>query len=77
MTFIKDTRRDYRKRNGGVFARSAPVWLDGDIEGKKSITMEYESLLRLLQRFAYRHGFGQRTPSELKVNMLTNCKCGH
>ncbi|KAE8960830.1 hypothetical protein PR001_g30250 [Phytophthora rubi] len=37
-------------------------WLEGYISGKKDAFTAYQSLLRLLRRFAYRHGFVQRTP---------------
>ncbi|KAE9129244.1 hypothetical protein PF005_g5206 [Phytophthora fragariae] len=37
--------------------------------GKKDAATAYESLLRLLRRFAYRHGFVQRTPSGLKEKL--------
>ncbi|KAE8999346.1 hypothetical protein PR002_g18485 [Phytophthora rubi] len=37
-------------------------WLEGYISGKKDAFTANQSFLRLLRRFAYRHGFVQRTP---------------
>ncbi|KAL3671513.1 hypothetical protein V7S43_003434 [Phytophthora oleae] len=37
---------------------------------KKAISTAYDSLLRLLRRFAYQHGFVQRTPHGLPSEFL-------
>ncbi|ETP24598.1 hypothetical protein F441_02437 [Phytophthora nicotianae CJ01A1] len=70
ITYMKDTRRDrfpLTARSMAVFVReSYPDWLVTHVEGKKDASTAYESLLRLLRRFAYRQGFVQRTPSGLK-----------
>ncbi|KAG3034613.1 hypothetical protein PC123_g3006 [Phytophthora cactorum] len=50
-----------------------PELLEGYVHGKKDTDAAYESLLRLLRRFAYRHGFVQRTSCRLKVKMLFKC----
>ncbi|KAG4233919.1 hypothetical protein PC116_g17892 [Phytophthora cactorum] len=46
-----------------------PECLDDYIKNKKNIVTAYESLLRILRRLAYRHGFVQRTPSGLKEKL--------
>ncbi|POM78778.1 hypothetical protein PHPALM_3654 [Phytophthora palmivora] len=43
--------------------------LDSYTEGKKDQFTAYQSLHRLLRRFAYRHGFVQRTPHGLKEKL--------
>ncbi|KAG6942818.1 hypothetical protein JG687_00018840 [Phytophthora cactorum] len=57
---MKDTRRDcfpLTTRFMTIFAReSYPEWLQMYTEGKKDASTAYESLLRLLGRFAFRHG---------------------
>ncbi|KAG6944648.1 hypothetical protein JG688_00016971 [Phytophthora aleatoria] len=62
ITYTKDTRRDcfpLTARSMTVFAReSYPEWLQIYVKGKKDAIIAYESLLRLLGRFAYRHGSG-------------------
>ncbi|KAE9001666.1 hypothetical protein PR002_g17853 [Phytophthora rubi] len=72
ITFMKDTRRDSEvltAKTMASFVRDVyPDWLESYIQGKKDTATAYESLLRLLRRFAYQHGFVQRTPSGLKVN---------
>ncbi|KAE9157926.1 hypothetical protein PF004_g32043, partial [Phytophthora fragariae] len=73
ITFMKDTRRDSEMltaKTMASFVRDVyPDWLESNIQGKKDTATAYESLLRLLRRFAYRHGFVQRTPSGLKEKL--------
>ncbi|KAE8951034.1 hypothetical protein PR001_g33902, partial [Phytophthora rubi] len=68
---MKDTRRDSEVLTAKTMASSVrdvyPDWLESYIQGKKDTA--YESLLRLLRRFAYRHGFVQRTPSGLNEKL--------
>ncbi|KAG6946882.1 hypothetical protein JG687_00016479 [Phytophthora cactorum] len=63
ITFMKDTRRDSEvltvKTMASFVRDEYHGWLEGYVEGKKDTVTAYESLLR---RFAYRHGFVQRTP---------------
>ncbi|KAG3089735.1 hypothetical protein PI125_g17919 [Phytophthora idaei] len=58
---MKDTRSDCEVLTATVMAcfvhDQHPEWLDDYIKNKKNIVTAYESLLRLLRRFAYRHGF--------------------
>ncbi|GMF46208.1 unnamed protein product [Phytophthora fragariaefolia] len=71
ITFMKDARRDSEVLTAKTMAcyvrDQYPEWLESYMVGKKDAATAYESLLRLLRRFAYRHGFVQRTPSGLKV----------
>ncbi|KAG6611296.1 Dimodular nonribosomal peptide synthase [Phytophthora cinnamomi] len=71
ITFMKDARRDSEVLTATPMAcyvrDQYPEWLESYMVGKKDAATAYESLLRLLRRFAYRHGFVQRTPSGLKV----------
>ncbi|KAG3201665.1 hypothetical protein PC128_g3742 [Phytophthora cactorum] len=46
-----------------------PDWLHRYVEDKKNASTAYESLLRLMRRYAYRHGFVQRTPNGLKEKL--------
>ncbi|KAG6941938.1 hypothetical protein JG688_00018396 [Phytophthora aleatoria] len=70
---MKDTRRDCEVQTAKIVAGFVhdqhPDWLQSYLEGKKDTTTAYESLLRLLRRFAYRRGFVQRTPSRLKEKL--------
>ncbi|KAG4225329.1 hypothetical protein PC116_g26238 [Phytophthora cactorum] len=70
ITFMKDTRRDSElltvKTMASFVRDEYHGWLEGYVEGKKDTVTAYESLLR---RFAYRHGFVQRTPSGLKEKL--------
>ncbi|KAE9086111.1 hypothetical protein PF005_g20817 [Phytophthora fragariae] len=63
ITFMKDTRRDSEvltAKTMASFVRDVyPDWLESYIRGKKDTATAYESLLRLLRRFAYQHGFVQ------------------
>ncbi|RAW30205.1 hypothetical protein PC110_g13423 [Phytophthora cactorum] len=67
---MKDTRRDSElltvKTMASFVRDEYHGWLEGYVEGKKDTVTAYESLLR---RFAYRHGFVQRTPSGLKEKL--------
>ncbi|KAE9001845.1 hypothetical protein PF001_g8382 [Phytophthora fragariae] len=73
ITFMKDTRRDSEVLTAKTMASSVrdvySDWLESYIQGKKDTATAYESLLRLLRRFAYRHGFVQRTPSGLNEKL--------
>eukprot|EP00644_Phytophthora_capsici_P009260 jgi/Phyca11/107305/e_gw1.13.625.1 len=70
ITYMKDTRRDclpLTARSMATLVRdSYSTWLLVYVKDKKDASTAYESLRRLLRRFAYRHGFVQRTPSGLK-----------
>ncbi|KAG2798755.1 hypothetical protein PC118_g18352 [Phytophthora cactorum] len=70
VTLMKDTRRDCEVLTAKIMAEFVrdqhPDWLQSYLEGKQDAATSYESLLRLLRRFAYRHGFVQRTSSGLK-----------
>ncbi|OWY95015.1 hypothetical protein PHMEG_00035099 [Phytophthora megakarya] len=73
ITFMKDTRRDSRSLTASIMASyirdEHASWVDGYVKEKKDTSTAYESLLRLLRRFAYRHGFVQRTPHGLKEKL--------
>ncbi|KAE9240874.1 hypothetical protein PF002_g9542 [Phytophthora fragariae] len=73
IAFMKDTRRDSEvltAKTMASFVRDVyRDWLESYIQGKKDTATAYESLLRLLRRFAYRHDFVQRTPSGLKEKL--------
>ncbi|KAE9333496.1 hypothetical protein PR003_g13995 [Phytophthora rubi] len=73
ITFMKDARRDSEVLTAKTMAcyvrDQYPEWLESYMVGKKDAATGYESLLRLLRRFAYRHGFVQRTPSGLKEKL--------
>ncbi|KAE9208567.1 hypothetical protein PF005_g12161 [Phytophthora fragariae] len=73
ITFMKDARRDSEVLTAKMMAcyvrDQYPDWLESYMVGKKDAATAYESLLRLLRRFAYRHGFVQRTPSDLKEKL--------
>ncbi|KAG3161856.1 hypothetical protein PC128_g20722 [Phytophthora cactorum] len=73
ITFMKDTRRDCRVLTAAIMASYVrdehPDWLHRYMEDKKNASTAYESLLRLMRRFAYRHGFVQRTPNGLKEKL--------
>ncbi|KAG6941710.1 hypothetical protein JG687_00019488 [Phytophthora cactorum] len=77
ITFMKDTRRDsevLKAKTMAIFVRDEyHEWLEGYVEGKKDTIIAYESLLRLLRRFSYRHGFVQRTPSGFTIKVLFKC----
>ena len=79
VTYMKDTRCEclpLTARSMAAFVReSYPEWLMLYVEDKKDASTAYESLLRLLRRFAYRHGFVQRTPSGLKVLSFLCISC--
>ncbi|KAE8997306.1 hypothetical protein PR003_g19713 [Phytophthora rubi] len=70
---MKDARRDSEVLTAKTMAcyvrDQYPDWLESYMVGKKDAATAYESLLRLLWRFAYRHGFVQRTPSGLKKKL--------
>ncbi|POM75176.1 Hypothetical protein PHPALM_7757 [Phytophthora palmivora] len=70
---MKDTRRESRPLTALLMAayirEEHSGWLDSYTEGKKDQFTAYQSLHRLLRRFAYRHGFVQRTPHGLKEKL--------
>ncbi|KAG6953998.1 hypothetical protein JG687_00012062 [Phytophthora cactorum] len=70
---MKDTRRDSEvltvKTMASFVRDEYHEWLEGYVEGKKDTDIAYESLLRLLGRFAYHLRFVHRTPSGLKENL--------
>ncbi|KAK1938264.1 hypothetical protein P3T76_009414 [Phytophthora citrophthora] len=72
LTYMKDQRRaDQALTTTRMvqFIRSSYLqWLTEYTENKKDTSTAYDSLFRLLRRFAYRHGFTQRTPHGLKEN---------
>ncbi|OWZ08351.1 hypothetical protein PHMEG_00019125 [Phytophthora megakarya] len=73
IVFMKDARRESQPRTASLMAgyirEEHPGWLDSYAEEKKDRFTAYQSLLRLIQRFAYRHGFVQRTPHGLKEKL--------
>ncbi|KAE9099531.1 hypothetical protein PF007_g15846 [Phytophthora fragariae] len=73
ITFMKDVRRESQPLTAATMASYVrdehSEWLEGYISGKKDAFTAYQSLLRLLRRFAYRHGFVQRTPHVLKEKL--------
>eukprot|EP00644_Phytophthora_capsici_P001164 jgi/Phyca11/129679/e_gw1.86.144.1 len=78
VTFMKETRRESLPLTASIMAayirEEHSEWLESYSKDKKDTYTAYLSLQRLLQRFAYRHGFVQRTPHGLKVmNGLVNC----
>ncbi|KAJ8554681.1 hypothetical protein ON010_g9802 [Phytophthora cinnamomi] len=75
VTYMKDMRREGSVLTSKVMATFVrdqhSRWLASYIEGKKDTVTAHDSLLRLLRRFAYRHG----TPklSFLLVFLCFNC----
>ncbi|ETN01304.1 hypothetical protein PPTG_17423 [Phytophthora nicotianae INRA-310] len=70
IAFMKDKRRESLPLTASIMAAyirdEYSEWQEDYAAGKKDIYTAYQSLQRLLQRFAYRHGFVQRTPHGLK-----------
>ncbi|GMF54287.1 unnamed protein product [Phytophthora fragariaefolia] len=77
---MKDTRRESRPLTAGTMAAYVrdehPMWLENYTKDKKDAYTAYESLLRLLRRFAYRHRFVQRTPHGLKTGIYFDAPPG-
>ncbi|KAE9040527.1 hypothetical protein PR001_g7028 [Phytophthora rubi] len=73
ITFMKDVRRESQPLTAATMASYVrdehSEWLEGYISGKKDAFTANQSFLRLLRRFAYRHGFVQRTPHGLKEQL--------
>ncbi|KAG6943794.1 hypothetical protein JG688_00017429 [Phytophthora aleatoria] len=71
ITYMKDTRQDWfllTARSMAVFVReSYPEWLQMYVGDKKNACTAYESLLRLLRRFAYRHDSGLKVPLNCNI----------
>ncbi|KUF98716.1 Dimodular nonribosomal peptide synthase [Phytophthora nicotianae] len=74
IAFMKDKRRESLPLTASIMAAyirdEYSEWQEDYAARKKDIYTAYQSLQRLLQRFAYRHGFVQRTPHGLKVEKL-------
>ncbi|KUF90508.1 Drug/Metabolite Transporter (DMT) Superfamily [Phytophthora nicotianae] len=72
VVFMKDLRRTDQAltttRMAQFIRENSFDWLTDYTTNKKDTAAAYDSLLHLLRRFAYRHGFVQRTPHGLKEN---------
>ncbi|OQR83710.1 hypothetical protein ACHHYP_14377 [Achlya hypogyna] len=71
ITFMKDTRREEHILTTigmiGWIKTHHQAWLNTYLAAKKNPVSGRNSLLRLLQRFAHRHGFVQRVPCVSKM----------
>ncbi|OWZ18516.1 hypothetical protein PHMEG_0007377 [Phytophthora megakarya] len=74
---MKDARHESLPLTASMMAtyvrQEHPDWLAEYAAAKKAQFTAYQSLLRLLQRFTYRHGFTQRTSHGLKINYTDIC----
>ncbi|EEY64942.1 uncharacterized protein PITG_16284 [Phytophthora infestans T30-4] len=73
VTFMKEARRESLPFTSFIIAtfirEEHSEWLEDLSKDNKDTYTAYQSLQRLLQRFAYRHGFVRRTPDGLKEKL--------